>query len=192
MKFFFLAHGVVSYECLKHLLQNGHKPEFVVTHKNLDYDRLKDTFYEPVIALSKQYSVPAYSIGKLVEVISKLSKCDIGVCVGFMEIIKKEILDAPKNGIVNVHGGKLPKYRGRAPISRSIMYGEKFFHLTLHKMDEGVDSGPVCLESAIPITDKDDINTLSAKCAAEAGPLVERFFETYKRNTLDHCFTPCE
>ena len=185
MKFFFLAHGIISYNCLRDLIAKGYKPHCVVTHTDLDYDRLKDSFYEPITKLCVSNSIPVFNVNKISEIHPELAKCDVGMCLGFMEIIKKDTLDIPKHGIFNIHGGKLPKYRGRAPISRSIMNGEKFFTLTLHKMDEGVDSGDVCLETVIPITDKDDINTLSKRCAEETAPLIERFFETFKRETLD-------
>lgn len=184
MKFFYLAHGIVSFVCLKDLLTKDCTPEFVVTHKDYEYEKLKDAFYIPIKTLCEKYSVPLYPVEKLSELNHEISGCDVGICLGFMEIIKKETLDLPQHGIMNIHGGKLPKYRGRAPISRSIMNGEKFFTLTMHKMDEGVDSGDVCLETAIPITDKDDLNTLYTKCATESAPLVERFFQAVQRGTI--------
>lgn len=184
MKFFYIAHGIVSFVCLKNLLEKGCVPEFVITHKDYEYEKLKDAFYAPVKNLCEKHSVPLYGVDKISEMNSEIANCDIGICLGFMEIVKKETLDLPTHGIVNIHGGKLPKYRGRAPITRSIMNGEKFFTLTLHKMDEGVDSGDVCLEMAIPITDKDDLNSLYIKCAAESAPLVERFFQAVERETL--------
>jgi methionyl-tRNA formyltransferase len=185
MKFFYLGHGVMSYECLKDLLERGYKPAFVVIHKDLEYERLCEMFYDPMNALCSENSIPLYPVEKIFSVHNEIASCDVGVCLGFMEILKKETLDLPKHGIINVHGGKLPQYRGRAPISRAIMNGEKFFTLTLHKMDEGVDSGDVCLETAMPITDKDNLNTVYEKCSAETAPLVERYFNAFKRGMLD-------
>lgn len=185
MKFFYLGHGVMSCECLRDLLEREYKPEFVVIHKDREFDRLREMFYEPMISLCKENSLPLYAVDKVSTVHNEISGCDLGVCLGFMEILKKETLDLPKYGIVNVHGGKLPKYRGRAPISRAIMNGEKFFTLTLHKMDEGVDSGDVCLETAMLITDKDDLNTIYKRCSAETATLVERYFNAFERGMLD-------
>lgn len=185
MKFFYLGHGVMSYTCLKTLLEGGRRPEFVAIHKDLEYERLRTLFYEPMVALCNENSIPLYRVDKLSALNDEIAGCEAGICLGYMEIIKKETLDMPKHGIMNVHGGKLPKYRGRAPISRAIMNGEKFLTLTLHKMDEGVDSGDVCLETILPITDKDDLNTLYAKCSAETAPLVERYFNTFDRGMLD-------
>ena len=48
MKFFFLAHGGMSLVCLKGLLEKGYKPQFVIAHKELNYDKLKDSFYDPL------------------------------------------------------------------------------------------------------------------------------------------------
>ena len=89
-----------------------------------------------------------------------------------MEILKADLFDIPEYGILNIHCGKLPNYRGRAPISRTIMNGEKYLTMTLHKIDEGVDSGDIIREKEIEINDEDDVNDIYNKCCECSGELV--------------------
>ena len=102
-----------------------------------------------------------------------------------MEIIKREIFELPGYGIMNLHSGRLPKYRGRAPISRSIMDGEESVTISLHRMDEGVDSGDVCEEINIPIAESDDVNTMYEKCSQKTPDVIEKFFTDVQSDTLN-------
>ena len=94
-----------------------------------------------------------------------------------MEIIKKDIFEIPKYGILNLHCGKLPKYRGRAPISRTILNGDKHLIISIHKIDEGVDSGDILNETEILIED-DDVNSLYKKCSEKSS---ESIIESLKK-----------
>ena len=60
MKFFYLAHGIVSYVCLKDLLAKECTPEFVVTHKDYEYEKLKDAFYSVLMFKSKRGILSSY------------------------------------------------------------------------------------------------------------------------------------
>ena len=186
MKFFFLAHGGMSLICLKGLLEKGYKPQFMIAHRELDYNKLKDAFYDPLEELCIKENIPLYRVNKITEAKDEISKCEIGICLGFMEIIKREIFELPKYGIMNLHCGKLPKYRGRAPISRSIINGEESVTVSLHKMDKGVDSGDVCQEINIPIGKSDDINTMYEKCSQKTPQVIEQFFIKMQSGTLHY------
>lgn len=175
MKFFFLAHNPISLYCLKELIRKKQIPEFTVIHKDLEYEKLKDVFYDPINYFCKQNNIKLYSITKLEEIKENISGTDFGMCVGFMQIIRKEIFELPEKGIYNLHCGKLPEYRGRAPISRAIINGDRYITVTVHKIDEGVDSGDICLEENIIIKKSDDVNTLYKKCSAISALMISEF-----------------
>ena len=170
--FFYLAHGKMSFDCLKGLVENGYHPAFVCIHKNLEFEKLKDDFFIPVEFFCKAYNINIFRVDKVDEIKDKISNHSAGVCVGFMEIIKKEIFDLPKYGIINLHCGKLPLYRGRAPISRSLMNGENYLTMSLHKIDDGVDSGDIAGEHEIEIDLNDDVNTLYNKCSEKSADFI--------------------
>lgn len=102
---------------------------------------------------------------------------DVIVVVAYGKILPKEILTLPPHGCVNVHASLLPKYRGAAPIQWAIVKGEDETGVTIMKMDEGMDTGPMIATSVIPIQPEDtgesmfqSLSTLGAKALLEALP----------------------
>lgn len=172
IKYFYLAHGVMGAKCLAHLCSRNILPEYVFIHKNREYEKLKESFYEPVEELASMFNLNLIKVDKISEHRDIIAGCNLGMCVGFMEILKKEIFELPVLGILNLHCGKLPEYKGRAPISRAIMNGDEHIVMTLHKIDEGVDSGDILSEIAITIEETDDVNTIYGKCCEYAGRFV--------------------
>lgn len=180
MDFFYLAHGVLSYKCLEDLIIQGCKPVFAAVHKEYEYDKLKNLFFDKVEALCSRENIELFKIKSINELKENISFSPLGICVGYMEIIKRDIFELPVYGILNLHCGKLPQYRGRAPICRTIMNGDKELYLTLHKIDEGVDSGDILFELPVKITDDDDVNTLYGKCENESANTVSKCIEEIK------------
>ena len=88
---------------------------------------------------------------------------DIIITCAYGQIIPKEILDYPKYGCINVHASLLPKYRGGAPIHKAIIDGEKETGITIMYMDEGMDTGDIISQEAIPILDSDNLETIHDK-----------------------------
>ena len=86
---------------------------------------------------------------------------DLGIVVAYGKIIPKKILDLPKKGFINIHASILPKYRGAAPIQRSIMNLEKKTGISIMKMTEKLDSGPVYKKYEINVKAQDNFEKLS-------------------------------
>ncbi len=78
-------------------------------------------------------------------------EADAAVVVAYGLILPKAILDAPGRGCFNIHASLLPRWRGAAPIQRAIMAGDKQSGISIMRMDEGLDTGPVCLVEKIDI-----------------------------------------
>ena len=90
-----------------------------------------------------------------VEVLEKIAP-DVIVVTAYGQILKREILSMPKYGCINIHASLLPKYRGAAPINWAIINGEEKTGITIMEMEEGLDSGPMLLQSSIEIKEDDD------------------------------------
>ena len=86
---------------------------------------------------------------------------DLGIVVAYGKIIPKKILDIPKKGFINIHASILPKYRGAAPIQRSIINLEKKTGISIMKMTEKLDSGPVYKKYEIDVKVQDNFEKLS-------------------------------
>jgi methionyl-tRNA formyltransferase len=77
---------------------------------------------------------------------------DVAVVAAYGLILPKPILTTPRTGCLNVHASLLPRWRGAAPIERAILAGDRETGVTIMKMDEGLDTGPVLLTARVPIT----------------------------------------
>ena len=76
---------------------------------------------------------------------------DVGVVVAYGLILPRPVLEAPLSGCLNLHASELPRWRGAAPIPRAVMAGDAATAATIMRMDEGLDTGPVCLAEPVPI-----------------------------------------
>jgi methionyl-tRNA formyltransferase len=79
---------------------------------------------------------------------------DLAVVAAYGLILPKPILEAPRGGCINVHASLLPRWRGAAPIQRAILAGDEVSGVTIIKMDEGLDTGPMLLKRELPIGGK--------------------------------------
>ncbi|MEM7775616.1 MAG: methionyl-tRNA formyltransferase [Pseudomonadota bacterium] len=78
-------------------------------------------------------------------------EADVAVVVAYGLILPKPILEAPVHGCLNVHASALPRWRGAAPIQRAIMAGDEETAVMIMQMDEGLDTGAICLAEQVPI-----------------------------------------
>jgi methionyl-tRNA formyltransferase len=79
---------------------------------------------------------------------------DLAVVAAYGLILPPAILEAPKSGCINVHASLLPRWRGAAPIQRAILAGDTVSGVTIMRMDEGLDTGPMLLQRELPILGK--------------------------------------
>lgn len=91
---------------------------------------------------------------------AKSYNCDLFVSMSFNQIFKTEIINIPRLRTINCHAGKLPFYRGRNILNWVLINDEKNFGITVHYIDEGIDTGDIILQRNYPITDNDSYKTL--------------------------------
>jgi methionyl-tRNA formyltransferase len=99
---------------------------------------------------------------------------DVAVVVAYGLILPKAVLDAPREGCLNLHGSALPRWRGAAPIQRAVMAGDTATAATVMRMDEGLDTGPICLEDPIAIGPDMSAGELQDLMAARGAGLMVR------------------
>jgi len=98
--------------------------------------------------------------------------CDLFVSMSFNQIFKKEIINIPRLKAINCHAGKLPFYRGRNVLNWVLINDEKEFGITVHYIDEGIDTGDIIMQRVYPIIDEDDYNTLLEKAYKECANIL--------------------
>jgi folate-dependent phosphoribosylglycinamide formyltransferase PurN len=97
---------------------------------------------------------------------------DLIVVSSFSRILKKALIGVPRLGVVNVHPSLLPRYRGPEPLYWVLANGEKSTGVTLHYVDEGIDSGDIILQRKLEIQPRDTVSTLQARCAKLAASML--------------------
>jgi methionyl-tRNA formyltransferase len=88
------------------------------------------------------------------------ARCDVFVSMSFNQIFKSEVINIPIGKTINCHAGKLPYYRGRNVLNWVLINDEKEFGVTVHYVDEGIDTGDIILQRSYPISDEDSYSTL--------------------------------
>jgi methionyl-tRNA formyltransferase len=98
---------------------------------------------------------------------------DLAVVAAYGLILPRPILEAPKAGCINVHASLLPRWRGAAPIQRAILAGDRTSGVTIMRMDEGLDTGPMLLKRELSIDGKTTGQVTEEMAKIGAGALVE-------------------
>ena len=127
----------------------------------------------PVKVLAQSHDVPVFQPKSLKpeenqQLVADL-QADIMVVVAYGLILPKAVLDMPRLGCINVHGSLLPRWRGAAPIQRSLWAGDSETGVTIMQMDVGLDTGDMLHKLSCPITPEDTSASLYDKLA-ELGP----------------------
>lgn len=109
---------------------------------------------------------------------------DAAVVVAYGLILPAEVLNAPRYGCFNVHASKLPRWRGAAPIQRAIMSGDTETAVMVMRMERGLDTGPVCLTRAIPITPETTAAVLHDTLSEAGAALIVEALARLEAGTL--------
>ncbi|MBY6096973.1 methionyl-tRNA formyltransferase [Priestia flexa] len=173
MKIVFAGTPDFAAQHLAALLDSHHQVVAVYTQPDRPAGRGKKLTASPVKQLALQNDLPVYQPQSLrkAEAQAELSAIDFDlmVVVAYGLILPKAVLEMPRLGCINVHGSLLPRWRGAAPIQRSIWAGDAETGVTIMQMDEGLDTGAMLHKAALPIDDTDTSASLYTKLA-ELGP----------------------
>ncbi|MGR5149321.1 methionyl-tRNA formyltransferase [Photobacterium alginatilyticum] len=155
------------------LLSSQHDVIAVYTKPDSPAGRGKKLTASPVKNIALKHDIPVYQPASLrnADAQQELTalNADIMVVVAYGLILPTEILETPKLGCINVHGSILPRWRGAAPIQRSIWAGDPETGVTIMQMDEGLDTGDMLKIATLPIEATDTSATMYEKLA-ELGP----------------------
>lgn len=189
MKIMFMGTPDFAVECLKSLIEAGHEIVSVITTPDKPRGRGHKMCPTPVCEYAESQSLTVYKPLNLkkenFEDILKDNNPELIVVVAYGRILPVYVLDYPKYGCINVHASLLPKYRGAAPIQRSIIDGETSTGVTTMYMAEGLDTGDMLLKSVVEITSEDNFETLHDKLALSGAKLIVETIDLLKKNMLN-------
>jgi len=153
----------------------------VVTQPDRASGRGRELKMPPVKTLALELNIPVMQPEKLrapdaMDQLRALNP-DLIVVAAFGQILKKDVLDLPRYGCINVHASLLPRWRGAAPINAAILAGDEETGVTIMQMDVGLDTGPMLAKKSVRLKPDDTtgsvlqaISTLGAKLLIETLP----------------------
>ncbi len=146
----------------------------VVTNPDKPAGRGKTLTAPPIKRAAATLGIKVLQPAKIREFAADLKKIapDVIVVVAYSQIIPKEILELPKFGCINIHGSLLPKYRGASVIQAPIMNGDRETGVSIMKMDETLDTGPVIHQSKVLIGPLETAATLYDKLSSLSGEII--------------------
>lgn len=146
MKIIFAGTPANAAETLRALAKSNHEIVAVLTRQDAEVGRKRILTESAVASVAAELGVRVIKANMLttevVEIITGL-QADLGVVVAYGSIFKLEMLNATADGWLNIHYSLLPKWRGAAPVQRAILAGDTETGVTLFKLDEGMDTGPM-------------------------------------------------
>jgi methionyl-tRNA formyltransferase len=150
------AYHNVGVRCLSVLLAHGVDVALVVTHRDNPKENI---WFSSVAELAALHGIPVITpdnpnTPEVVEQIRALQP-DFYFSFYYREMLKRELLQIPRHGALNMHGSLLPKYRGRVPVNWAIIKGEAETGSSLHYMTEKPDNGDIVAQQAVPILPND-------------------------------------
>lgn len=173
MKIIFAGTPDFAAKHLQALLDSEHQVIAVYSQPDRPAGRGKKLQASAVKQLAESQQIPVYQPKTLKDTAAQAELAALGadvmVVVAYGLILPQAVLQTPPLGCLNVHGSLLPKWRGAAPIQRSIWAGDHTSGVTIMQMDQGLDTGPILLTRELPIAADETSATLYDKLA-KLGP----------------------
>jgi methionyl-tRNA formyltransferase len=172
----FLGNDAWSVPPLGALAAGPHPPALVVTRDPRAAGRGRSPRPTPVADAARRLGLrvvetPTVRSGEGFQALASAVP-DVLVVVAYGEILPVEVLDLPRIGPVNLHFSLLPALRGAAPVQRAILEGATHTGVTVIRMDEGLDTGPILAQAGTAIEPDEDAGTLGHRLAVEGGRLL--------------------
>jgi methionyl-tRNA formyltransferase len=156
---------------LRGLMSSDHEVGLVISQPDPRKGRGRKTTPTPVAELARAAGLPLLQPARISAVASEISDHDALVVAAYGQILRPDTLYAAREGAWNVHASLLPEYRGAAPVERVIMNGGRETGVTIMRMDEGLDTGPIALQRTVEIAPDmtgGELSELLARVGAEA------------------------
>lgn len=192
MRILFMGTPEFAGESLKAIYESGGEIVGVVTTEDKPKGRGMVLTPSDVKKYALQVGLPVYQPqtlkdGAFLDTLKELDP-ELIIVVAYGKILPKYVLDYPKYGCINAHASILPRYRGAAPIQRSIIDGDTETGVSIMKMDVGLDTGDVMLVERVPILENDNFESVHDKLVVAGSKGLLKAIELFKSG--EYSFTP--
>ncbi len=189
IKFVFFGSGPLAESALYSLFQNNLIPSLVVTTPNKKSGRNLELHKNIISTWCESKNIECWQPETLKDLDIKSSplgkeKFDVGIVVSYPKILKKEILDLPTSGCLNIHPSLLPKYRGPSPIQSALLNGDEKIGISIMKLDEEVDHGPILIQTEMDLETEDVNVQVERKAGSFGAELLAQILNHYLDGSL--------
>ncbi len=176
MRLIFAGTPEFAAQALAAIVAAGHEVALVLTQPDRPAGRGMTLQPSPVKKLALERGIEVFQPHSLrdVEAQARIAAtgAEVMVVAAYGLILPQAVLDMPRFGCINIHASLLPRWRGAAPIQRALLAGDAETGVCIMQMEAGLDTGPVLLRSAFPISTTDTTATLHDRLAGLGGELV--------------------
>lgn len=180
-KIVFLGTPDFAVPILKKIIANNFKPFLVITQPDKPVGRKQVPTPSPVKQLALENNITVAQPANKKELTQLFSDLEVDVCilVAYGMIIPAAVLDVPQFGFLNIHPSQLPKYRGPSPIQAALLNGEKITAVTIMKLTETMDTGPILVQQPVVIKAADTYLTLANRLSDAGAELLIQVLSKY-------------
>ncbi len=176
MRIVFMGSPDFAVPSLDALVEARFDVRLVVTQPDRGAGRGRKLLPTAVKAAAQGHGLPVIDFGKgdrkAVTAAVLAEQPDAVVVVAFGHILREPLLSGPPYGCINVHASLLPRWRGVSPVQYAVMHGDSWTGVTIMRMDEGVDTGPVLAERSVGIGPEDTAGELLDRLAGQGADLL--------------------
>ncbi len=189
MRVVFLGTPEFAVPSLRALLSAEYDVRAVITQPDRPAGRGLRLTAPPVKVLAQEAGIPVFQPPRLrrePQIYDMLRQADpeLMVVVAFGQILPADFFKYPRFGTLNIHGSLLPKYRGAAPIAHAVLNGETETGTTIMKIDEGMDTGEILSQRALPVDDNMTTGELEVVLARQGAELLVDTIPEYVSGVL--------
>lgn len=188
LRIIFMGTPEFSVPTLMEIIGQGHDVVACYSQPPRPAGRGMDLKKSPVHEAAETVGIPVFTPESLKDADEQQKfadlDADVAVVVAYGLLLPKPVLDAPREGCLNLHASLLPRWRGAAPINRAIMAGDSETAVQVMRMEEGLDTGPVCMSETFAIDPNMTAGDLHDRLSALGGDLMVRALAALSRGAL--------
>lgn len=188
IRYAFFGTGALAESVLATLVKAGFVPSLLVTKPDAPQGRHMQLTAPYIKTWAQMKGIDVFQPETLkgLEETSPLHQhvFDVFIVASYGKIIPEDILNLPKQGVLNVHPSLLPKYRGPSPIGSALLNGEKTTGVTIMKLDKEMDHGPILAQNAFAVNPLSTSGTMEVACGQIGGELLVSVLPHYLEGVL--------
>ena len=188
MRVVFMGTPEFAVPSLEHLILNQYQVVAVYTQPDRPAGRGRSMVPSPVKKAALTRALPVLQPVSLKDkdAVAQLAgfSPDVIVVAAYGQILPQSVLDIPEYGCINIHPSLLPKYRGASPVAAAILSGDDFTGVSIMLLDRGLDTGPVFIRAAVPVSPQDTTGSLTVKLSLVAARLLQEVMVRWPRGEI--------